>query len=321
MKIRKSTVVLVALAMVLPELATGSTPLHTFFNPVVFLILFLGYGVMVLLIREFVVRNNLNLFGLFIIGLSYTVVNEGLFAKTLIHETGLPIGFYDSYGYLFGISFPFFIVIALFHSLYSVLFPILVTHYFFKEGSVVPWLSKKLSYFLLVLPITVGILNFFGSNKGEGTFGQFFVLAILSLMIIAAGYYFGKKTYIEGLREKVTMKFFWLGMSTFLFSMVLLTFVMAGLKLPVILFLIVALGGVIFYITKLRTQQAIQKVILILFLVGCYIQTTITTFLIVFFTNPALLVESLGSSLIIFSGAYFLVKKIRKDIRLSGSTN
>ncbi len=321
MKTKKAGLALIALAMVLPELATGSTPLHTFFNPVVFLVLFLGYGVMVLLIREFVVRNNINLFGLFIIGLSYTIVNEGLYAKTLIQEVGLPIGFYDNYGYLFGISFPFFIVIALFHSLYSVMFPILLTHYFYKAESTVPWLSKKLSYFLLVLPITVGILNFFGSNKGEGNFSQFFVLTLLSLMIIAAGYYFGKKTYIEGLREKVTMKFFWLGMSTFLFSMALLTFIMAGFKLPVILFLVIALGGVIFYIKKLTTKQPIQKVVLILFLIGCYIQTTITTFLIVFFTNPALLIESLVSSLIIFSGAHFLVKKIRKDIRLSWSTN
>lgn len=313
MKIKKAIWTLILLAMILPELATGSTPLFNFLNPIVLFIVFLGYGITVLLIREVVVRNKLNLFGLFIIGLSYTVLNEGLFAKTLIQSKGLPIALYDNYGYVFGISFPFFITIALFHSLYSVMFPILVTHFYYKEESAVPWLSKKISYVLLSIPFVVGVLNFFGDVKGKGSLEQCMVLFILLCLLLAIGYHYGRKIYKEGDRYILSMKFFWLGVSTFLFSMLLLTIVIAGLKIPIILFLTTAVLGCVFYIRNVTTKHIIQKEALLLFLVGCYLHTTITTFSIVATTNPALLIERIISTSIIFVLLYTIIKKVKSN--------
>lgn len=47
---------LLVLATVLPELFSGSTPPAGFVNPGVVVFLFFGYGVPVLLVREFAVR-------------------------------------------------------------------------------------------------------------------------------------------------------------------------------------------------------------------------------------------------------------------------
>ena len=64
--------------------------LSVFFNPGTFLFLFLGYGVPVLLIREFVVRYNFGLAGTFALGMAYGVFNEGFLAKTMILGTTSP---------------------------------------------------------------------------------------------------------------------------------------------------------------------------------------------------------------------------------------
>ena len=77
---------LLALATVIPELFTGSTPLVGFLNPGLFFFLFLGYGVAILLVRELAVRCRSGILGLFFLGLAYSIFNEGLLAKTLIIE-------------------------------------------------------------------------------------------------------------------------------------------------------------------------------------------------------------------------------------------
>jgi CDP-diglyceride synthetase len=196
------------------------------------------------------------------------------------------------------------------------MFPILATQYYYKEESAVPWLRKKTSYFLLLVPLTLGILNFFGDAKGNGTVGQLFVLSIIVCALLAIGYSYGRRKYEEGKSAALTIKPFWLGVSTFFFTMALLTIGIAGLKLPVFIFISTAVLGVMFYIRKIKVKQSIQKETLLFFLVGCYTQTVVTTFLMVIATNPALLIERVISSGIIFLILFFLMKRIKSNPRL-----
>ncbi len=138
----KSALFLVLIAMVLPELLTGSSSISTFLNPIHLIILFLGYGVAVLLIREIAVRNNLSSGGIFILGLAFGVFNEGLLAKTLIRASELPITQYNNYGYFLGVSFPFTFAISFWHALASVLVPILLVYWVYSKNSS-PFLIHK----------------------------------------------------------------------------------------------------------------------------------------------------------------------------------
>lgn len=175
---------LLALATILPELFSGSTSLIGFLNPGLVLFLLLGYGVAVLLIRELGVRCHSGWLGLFLLGLAYSVFNEGLLAKTLILQRKLPVALYDHYGYWLGISFPWAAGIGAWHACASVMFPILLTHYFFPEAKDKPWLNGKLALAVGVLLMLLGCAVFLGtSEKGlRGTPGQ---LAALLAMILA----------------------------------------------------------------------------------------------------------------------------------------
>ena len=162
---------LLALATVLPELFSGSTPLISFLNPGLLLLLFLGYGLAILLLRELALRCRSGLLGLFFLGLAYSVFNEGLLAKTLIVEKNLPVGLYDHYGYWLGISFPWAAGIGAWHACASGIFPILLTHHFFPGAREESWLNSKLALILGLLLMFLACVAFLGisENGVKGT--------------------------------------------------------------------------------------------------------------------------------------------------------
>jgi len=170
-----------ALATIIPELFSGSTPPASFLNPRLFIFLFLGYGLAILLVRELGVRWHCGVFGLFFLGLAYSIFNEGLLAKTLVLEKGLPVPLYDHYGYVLGISLPWAAGIGTWHAYASVIFPILFTHYFFPKAREKPWLNTKIALVLGLLLMLLACTAFLGtSEKGvKGTPGQLAVLLLV----------------------------------------------------------------------------------------------------------------------------------------------
>ena len=76
-----SIFVLVVLASVLPELLSGSTSPRAFLDPAVFGFCVFAYGLPVLVIRDFALRQQLGLAGLLLLGLAYGIINEALLAK------------------------------------------------------------------------------------------------------------------------------------------------------------------------------------------------------------------------------------------------
>lgn len=230
-------------ATVLPELFTGSTPLTGFLNPGLVLFLSLGYGLPVLLIRELAVRYNVGLRGLIFFGLAYSLLNEGLLAKTVIIHSALPVHQYDDYGCWLGISFPWAAGIGVWHAFASVIFPVALTHFFFPQAGRKPWLNSKVATALGIFVILFASLVFLGaSEKGvKGTPLQHAIILAMMFTLFSLGFLFkGGPLRTAGAPSLKPMLF---GMSILL-PFTLLSAI-AGAKVSPLLFFI-ALAGVIF---------------------------------------------------------------------------
>jgi hypothetical protein len=88
--------VLVLLASTLPETLSGNTPALELFKPGAFLFFIIAYGLPVLIIREYAVRQRIGFAGLFLIGLGYGIINEALLAKTVFRNAGVPVDVYTA---------------------------------------------------------------------------------------------------------------------------------------------------------------------------------------------------------------------------------
>src|SRR5689334_20634057 len=98
-RVSKPALTLMAIAPVLTELLSGNIPPQQFFFPPLYLAFVLLYGLPTLVAREIAVRRTLGWGGIFILGLAYGILNEGIASKTLLMAQNVPMPSFDSYGY------------------------------------------------------------------------------------------------------------------------------------------------------------------------------------------------------------------------------
>jgi hypothetical protein len=248
-------VLLLLLATVVPELFTGSTPLTGFFNPFLLLILLIGYGLAVVLLREIAVRCGTGLGGMIVMGFGYGIYNEGFLAKTVVLSVGLPVGQYDHYGILWGISFPFMAAISFWHAFASFIFPVLLTHHLVPERSREPWLKPKGTFGLAAFLILFGVVNFLGTSRTgvKGTFGQLLLLLALLGGLVGGGAMWkgtlsevtpGRKFVWVATGFSVLLPFWELALAAAFKWPVPVFFLLMALVLPVYAWLLRRLGGV-----------------------------------------------------------------------------
>jgi len=164
----KPILALLVLSPLLTELLAVNLPISVFFQPIVFLLLVtVGYGFPVLIIREIAIRKNFGLFGLFFLGLIYGLYNEALLAKTIFHPFHSPIETFTAYGLVENIRVPWALVISSWHSLYAVLFPIVFVHYLFPSSAQETWIGKKTAWVLAFISLVFGISTFFRASPPE----------------------------------------------------------------------------------------------------------------------------------------------------------
>jgi hypothetical protein len=184
----KAVLTLMVLSAFLPEVTTGNTPIVTFFTPKAFVILVvLGYGLPVLLIRELAVRTRLGTAGIVVLGFAYGSYNEGLWAKTMIDVHHVPMSVFNDYGVIGGIDVPWALTISLYHALGSVLFPILLTHALYPAERERPWISARVAVALCLALLALGSVAFLGPNKLTGPPVQlaFFLSVLVAGVLIA----------------------------------------------------------------------------------------------------------------------------------------
>lgn len=162
----RAAVLLMTMSPFLAEVLTGSTPVPLFFSPVIFLLFVtVGYGIPVLIIRELYVRYSLSFASLFFLGFAYGIVNEGLFAQTIFHPFHAPIPELAMYGLVENVRVAFMLVISSWHSLYAVVFPILIVHWLFPRVAAVPWVSKRVLWATGLLAFVFGTIGFFTNER------------------------------------------------------------------------------------------------------------------------------------------------------------
>jgi hypothetical protein len=145
---RLPVLALLVLAPAIPELLTGSTPITTLaVNPLQFAIGWLGdmglYGTGALLIREFVVRYRKGWASVLFLGAAYGIAEEGIGVHTFFEPAGLsPVGNLGWYGHAYGVNWLWALGLTIFHAVYSIALPILLTQLWFPGVKAARWLDR-----------------------------------------------------------------------------------------------------------------------------------------------------------------------------------
>ena len=158
-RLRKPHIVLFFLSPFVVELMTGSAPPLEFFSPVGFLFVVTWYGCGALLIREIAFRKQLNWKGILLLGMGFGILEEGIFVKTFFDPYAVDLDVFATFGRYFGTNIPWAVFLTLFHALYSILFPIMLTYVFFKEDIEKPWLTWR---GMTTCSIVLAVFSLFG---------------------------------------------------------------------------------------------------------------------------------------------------------------
>jgi len=126
------------LAPITGELLSLNTPPLTFLlNPGTFIFEPALYGSGALLIREIARRRGLGWPGILLLGAAYGVVEEGVFIQTWFIPSGV-----DTYGRAFSVNWVWAMGLTVFHAVFSIAIPILLTESIFPQVADRPWLGR-----------------------------------------------------------------------------------------------------------------------------------------------------------------------------------
>jgi hypothetical protein len=139
----KPALTLLLLSPAVGELLSGSSPPLQFFNPVALLFLVGLYGCGALVIREMVVRRQLNAASVLLLGAAYAIVEEGLTCKSFFNPCWTDTGFLSVYGRACGVNWVWTFGLTFFHMAVSITVPIFLAEALFSSRAAEPWLRRR----------------------------------------------------------------------------------------------------------------------------------------------------------------------------------
>lgn len=181
----KPILTLLLLLPFLTEVLVGM-PITQILNPPLFLMLItVGYGFPVLVIREISARNKYGLFAMLALGVAYGLFNEGLMARTIFAGYHSPVDTFANYGLIGGMRAPWALVISLWHALHAVIYPIAFIHYLYPSHASEPWLSKRGAWVLGMISFLAGVAVFFsGPPQNPRGFAGHFIFIIVAWFLL-----------------------------------------------------------------------------------------------------------------------------------------
>ena len=154
------------LSITIAEFATGSTPLTDIVvNPASFFLFsipsLLGlYGCGVLLIREATIKWRKGWPTTLLMGMAYGIMEEGVSVHTFFAPVNHTVGVLGDYGRVMGLNFTWAIMITLFHSVFSISLPIMISGRIWPELRTRRLLTKRSGILVLTgFAVTVTILD------------------------------------------------------------------------------------------------------------------------------------------------------------------
>ncbi len=226
---------LIVFSILFSEVLTGSTPVYGFLNAGVSLLLFLGYGCAVLIIREISMRWKFGIVSILLLGIGFGIYNEGMLAQTLIKETNLPVSNFNFYSYHYGINIAFSITISLWHAFFSVLLPILLVHQLYPTFAQERWLSNWL---MILLSIVVFVLLPVGVAKVKD---QRMIIFTVAIVFLVASAFLTRKQLTEGKHRELRWKQLLIGLGIY-FSLLFFPNFLAVWNAPTLIYVLYSFG-------------------------------------------------------------------------------
>ncbi len=178
---KRKLVALLILAPTIPELLTGSTPLWELANPLNALILVILYGFPAVILREYVRERGLGRHSLMFLGMLEGVLVEGLAVNTFYSDSQAKLGLFSSYGRFLGVNWNWALYLTLFHSIYSVLVPVMLADSLYPDG---PLVGKRVRRYMMVAVAGVVLLFNLSGDTYWPAFPYYLLSIGMALLII-----------------------------------------------------------------------------------------------------------------------------------------
>ena len=125
------------------ELLSGSSPPAEFFNPFVLLLLSALYGSGAILVRELRLRWNKGWPSVLVLGAAYAIIEEGWMVKSFFDPAWMDLGPLGTYGRWAGVNWVWSLGLTIFHAVFSISIPILLSDLFFPGHRHEAWLGRR----------------------------------------------------------------------------------------------------------------------------------------------------------------------------------
>ncbi len=139
------------LAPAIGELLSGSSPPAEFFSPFGLTLLCLLYGSGAILVRELTYRWGGGWRRVLLLGAAYGIIEEGLMVKSWFDPNWMDLGVLGTYGRFAGLNWVWAAGLTLYHTVYSIGLPILLTTILFPARRDEPWVGRRGMIVLLAL--------------------------------------------------------------------------------------------------------------------------------------------------------------------------
>ena len=157
----KATLFIIFFAPFVGEGLSTSTPLFAWLNPLNVILLVFLYGFGALIIRELMIRWGKGPNGwitLLLLGASYGIIEEGLYLMSFFNPNWEDLGTFGVYGRFLGVNWVWVVQLTIFHMVYSISIPIVLTHIAFPMVEKESWLSKKLLVLVIIIFFICGFI-------------------------------------------------------------------------------------------------------------------------------------------------------------------
>lgn len=175
--------VLFLIAPFVGEVLPGARSILSMLNPLNFLVLTTLYGCGAVIIREAAVRWNKGWPTIFLLGLAYGIVEEGIGTQSFANPAWAGLSVPALYGRAFGVNWVWIPQIMLYHSLISMSLSILLVGFLFPEKRGIPYVSMKalrISVVVITLNLAFEVFVLFHYNAGP----VYYIAALLSITLL-----------------------------------------------------------------------------------------------------------------------------------------
>lgn len=177
--------ILFLIAPFVGEVLPGARSVLSMLNPLNFIILTTLYGSGAVLIREAAVRWKKGWPTVFLLGLAYGVVEEGIGTQSFANASWAGLSVPAMYGRALGVNWVWIPQIMLYHSLISISLSILLVGFLFPNMRNTPYISGrtvKVCIIMILLNLAFEMFVLFRYNAGP----VYYLAAMLSIIVLAA---------------------------------------------------------------------------------------------------------------------------------------